>query len=236
MTPDWATKPVTVPYANFGNPQSLNLYAYVENNPMTLGDPDGHQNGTSNQSKGDAAQTTNCHAVNVEPCNQPASTTEQAKAVNQSAQDKPEYQNPQNESEAKLANVTYNEVGGLHPDPKAKADAPGSIEQLHEAQLAVAEIANRVLNSDHPEHVQVGVDLTSKTVSDINAGSKSAIVAHNEALAAARAALGGSNTTKGAMHYNTSPNKMKLLYGKKATNLGPFQNAQGGKRYLVWAP
>ena len=42
MTPDWAAKPVTVPYANFGNPQSLNLYSYVENNPTTTGDPDGH--------------------------------------------------------------------------------------------------------------------------------------------------------------------------------------------------
>jgi RHS repeat-associated protein len=42
MTPDWAAKPVSVPYANFGNPQSLNLYAYTENNPTTLGDPDGH--------------------------------------------------------------------------------------------------------------------------------------------------------------------------------------------------
>jgi RHS repeat-associated protein len=42
MTPDWAAKPVNVPYANFGNPQSLNLYSYVENNPTTVGDPDGH--------------------------------------------------------------------------------------------------------------------------------------------------------------------------------------------------
>jgi RHS repeat-associated protein len=42
MTPDWAGKPTAVPYANFGNPQSLNLYSYVENNPTTTGDPDGH--------------------------------------------------------------------------------------------------------------------------------------------------------------------------------------------------
>jgi RHS repeat-associated protein len=42
MTPDWAAKPTAVPYANFGNPQSLNLYSYVENNPTTMGDPDGH--------------------------------------------------------------------------------------------------------------------------------------------------------------------------------------------------
>jgi RHS repeat-associated protein len=42
MIPDWAEKPTAVPYANFGNPQSLNLYSYVQNNPTTLGDPDGH--------------------------------------------------------------------------------------------------------------------------------------------------------------------------------------------------
>ena len=42
MIPDWAAKPTAVPYANFGNPQSLNLYSYAENNPTTFGDPDGH--------------------------------------------------------------------------------------------------------------------------------------------------------------------------------------------------
>jgi len=42
MTPDWAAKPTAVPYAHFGNPQSLNLYSYVQNNPTTVGDPDGH--------------------------------------------------------------------------------------------------------------------------------------------------------------------------------------------------
>ena len=42
MTPDWDAKAVTVPYAHFGNPQSLNLYAYVGNNPLSIVDPDGH--------------------------------------------------------------------------------------------------------------------------------------------------------------------------------------------------
>ena len=42
ITPDWAAKPTAVPYASFGNPQSLNLYSYVKNNPTTFGDPDGH--------------------------------------------------------------------------------------------------------------------------------------------------------------------------------------------------
>jgi RHS repeat-associated protein len=42
MTPDWAAKPTTVPYALFGDPQTLNLYAYVRNNPVSRADADGH--------------------------------------------------------------------------------------------------------------------------------------------------------------------------------------------------
>jgi len=45
MTPDWDAKPTAVPYAHYGNPQSLNLYSYVQNNPTTVGDPDGHDGG-----------------------------------------------------------------------------------------------------------------------------------------------------------------------------------------------
>ena len=42
MTPDWAEKATSVPYADFGNPQSLNLYAFVKNNPTSFADLDGH--------------------------------------------------------------------------------------------------------------------------------------------------------------------------------------------------
>ena len=42
VTPDWAAAPTSVPYADFGNPQSLNLYLYVKNNPETFTDPNGH--------------------------------------------------------------------------------------------------------------------------------------------------------------------------------------------------
>ena len=42
MSPDWSAKVTPVPYAKLDNPQSLNLYAYVGNNPMTRFDPDGH--------------------------------------------------------------------------------------------------------------------------------------------------------------------------------------------------
>jgi RHS repeat-associated protein len=45
MTPDWAARPTSVPYAVFGDPQSLNLYTYVRNDPVTLADLDGHATG-----------------------------------------------------------------------------------------------------------------------------------------------------------------------------------------------
>jgi RHS repeat-associated protein len=42
ITPDWAEKAVDVPYAEFGDPQSLNLYTYVRNIPTVNIDSDGH--------------------------------------------------------------------------------------------------------------------------------------------------------------------------------------------------
>jgi RHS repeat-associated protein len=42
MTPDWAARPTAVPYAVFGDPQSLNLYGYVRNDPISRADADGH--------------------------------------------------------------------------------------------------------------------------------------------------------------------------------------------------
>lgn len=48
MSPDWSATAEPVPYAKLGNPQSLNLYAYVFNNPMVFVDADGHSCGGPN--------------------------------------------------------------------------------------------------------------------------------------------------------------------------------------------
>jgi RHS repeat-associated protein len=42
MSPDWSAKVEPIPYSKLDNPQSLNLYAYVLNNPLTRVDADGH--------------------------------------------------------------------------------------------------------------------------------------------------------------------------------------------------
>ena len=42
ISPDWASKPEAVPYSDLADPQSLNLYGYVRNNPLSKADKDGH--------------------------------------------------------------------------------------------------------------------------------------------------------------------------------------------------
>ena len=42
LSPDWSAKEDPVPYAHLDNPQSLNLYSYVQNNPLAKPDLDGH--------------------------------------------------------------------------------------------------------------------------------------------------------------------------------------------------
>jgi len=42
LSPDWSAKEEPVPYAKLDNPQTLNLYSYVQNNPLTRADADGH--------------------------------------------------------------------------------------------------------------------------------------------------------------------------------------------------
>src|SRR5262249_7143884 len=42
LSADWSSVPVPVPYANLTNPQTLNLYAMVADDPESFADLDGH--------------------------------------------------------------------------------------------------------------------------------------------------------------------------------------------------
>src|SRR6185437_13077197 len=58
LSPDWSAIPEPVPYANLTNPQTLNLYQYVEDDPETFADLDGHgDNGENGQNNNKSAQT-----------------------------------------------------------------------------------------------------------------------------------------------------------------------------------
>jgi RHS repeat-associated protein len=45
LSPDWASNPQAVPYGIYTNPQTLNLYNYMRNNPLSGIDKDGHCGG-----------------------------------------------------------------------------------------------------------------------------------------------------------------------------------------------
>jgi RHS repeat-associated protein len=50
MSPDWSSNPVPIPFVHLENPQTLNLYSYVQNNPLSRTDKDGHDDYTYDQS------------------------------------------------------------------------------------------------------------------------------------------------------------------------------------------
>jgi RHS repeat-associated protein len=82
MTPDWSADASPVPYAKLDNPQTLNLYAYLRNNPLNTVDPDGHgQTGTPTSNCGTSATAggTSCPqqggAANSGPTANPGTVT-----------------------------------------------------------------------------------------------------------------------------------------------------------------
>lgn len=67
ISPDWSAQAEPVPYAKLDNPQSLNLYAYVGNNPLVGIDADGHVTGGIDHS----LYNIGCSGDTAEGCDNP---------------------------------------------------------------------------------------------------------------------------------------------------------------------
>jgi RHS repeat-associated protein len=57
LSPDWSRRAEPVPYARLENPQTLNLYSLLENNPVNSIDADGHEVDLTNKDEQLRAQT-----------------------------------------------------------------------------------------------------------------------------------------------------------------------------------
>jgi RHS repeat-associated protein len=79
LSPDWSAIPAPVPYAHLANPQTLNLYAMVSDNPETFADPDGHDPGAMIQAGKDSVggEPENPTVAKQDP-QQPSSTPQPA--------------------------------------------------------------------------------------------------------------------------------------------------------------
>jgi RHS repeat-associated protein len=67
LSSDWSSVPVPVPYANLANPQTLNLYAMVADDPESFADLDGHAGHNCFEGCGDWAASWNA-GINALAC------------------------------------------------------------------------------------------------------------------------------------------------------------------------
>lgn len=127
---------------------------------------------------------------------------------------------PVPESEAIIGNRVYNETGGLRPKAGAKSGESGSAEDLHNARVAMADVARNRQKEGTTGGVAPGrVDpLGQKTAQ------------YKDAQGAASEAARSPDVTKGSgnfyLEYGQGP--PNWAKGKKMTSYGPFKNASGG--------
>ncbi len=81
LSADWSSTPTPVPYANLTNPQTLNLYAMVSDNPESFADLDGH--GTDTQSNTGTCATGTSESCGAQQAAAQNSGTAQVRCTNE---------------------------------------------------------------------------------------------------------------------------------------------------------
>jgi len=114
LSADWSAVPVPVPYANLTNPQTLNLYAMVGDDPESFADLDGHaSNNDHGVQEGGASQS--CQ-YSIDGMCVPGSLTG-SEYANQNAEEQ-----AQNQTDAQAAKAQNQ----AQPKPKKDSTAPAN--------------------------------------------------------------------------------------------------------------
>ena len=109
MSPDWSAKEEPVPYATMNDRQSLNLYAYVRNNPLRGVDPDGHEYLTTEPTEEDNSnsETNSSQSVADQQTAQPTDQQQAAQQQNGSTPATPAAQQGHFEYDQKTGQTTH---------------------------------------------------------------------------------------------------------------------------------
>jgi RHS repeat-associated protein len=130
LSADWSAVPAPVPYANLTNPQTLNLYSMVSDDPESFADLDGHVENASQGGAKESGGNPSCAAngqggngsANSGKCgaNQTAQQTQdqqQAEAARQQAQNQNQDQNQKNKSQDAGVKAPPTDKPPLPPPP-----------------------------------------------------------------------------------------------------------------------
>ena len=222
--PDWDAKPAAVPYAKFGDPQTLNLYSYVENSPVDKADADGHSmmGGGSCGCERDAELNDSGSGVDTggEGKNYGALPDQAAGNQPQGGQNASvpgQTDAAQSTNTQQVGNVVHNETGGLRPEAN---EGSGSSQDLHNAKVAVSDVI------ENREKAGINGGVASDKVSPKERSTPQ----YKDAQQAAAEAARSPNVTGGSKNFyldygQPSP---KWAQGKYTTSYGPFKNAAGG--------
>jgi len=189
MSPDWSAKEDPVPYAKLDDPQSLNLYAYVRNNPLGGVDSNGHE-GTAAEATAQAAEDWIFGSTPVQ--------FDGGKKRRPAAQQQNPNQVVGNTTEGSLAKVLTNEDGSLST-PKG-----GAPQELVDGKTDLANAIYNNANLAHPEKVAPDTGTASAQDSQIMQG---VVTSRTN---------GGADPAQGRHYYGTSHHAK--LKGRSALN------------------
>ena len=190
LSADWSNVPVAVPYANLTNPQTLNLYSMVADDPESFADLDGHNATWASLATfmatgcGGSDTTTFC----VAEAEDIANNTESQGTVTGQAQNTTANTQVGNTTSDALAKTMTNEVGSLSTPKKGDPDV------LVDAKTALANALINNANLDNPAKVAPATGTASTQDAQI---MKDAV---------ANRAKGGADPVEGRTQFGTTHN------------------------------
>ena len=226
LSADWSAVPVPVPYANLTNPQTLNLYAMVADDPESFADLDGHFGTCGIAAEfGCATSVGDAQSNGVTVGGQADSQVDASQKLTAEKQQKA----AQEKAAANLAGIIYNETASLRPaqGTNGKPDQASQTD-LHNAREAIGEV---VLNIE-------AAGKTPNVASSVVSKEGKQTAAYADSLAAARDAINAGGDKAGPQHFYLRSGDLTVAKGKviagdqpswargvvPAGSYGPFRN------------